>query len=88
MRQLHDTFEKGLNLCFPLRTRKKKSIEPVWMTDEIRELIRKWRRLYRRVRRKGKWLELKALTTYKIVERKKDHAKYVADMFVTQKDTP
>ena len=41
------------------------------MTDEIRELIKKRRRVFKNIRHTGKWLELKALVMHKVTERKK-----------------
>ena len=52
------------------------------MTDEIRDLIRKRRKLFRRMKRKGRWIFLKKLTEEKIKKRKKGHAKNVRQKFL------
>ena len=82
---LHEAFEKGMNEAFPFRTRKKKSTEPVWMTDEIRSLIATRRKLFRRMKRKGRWKEIKALVAKKVKDRKEGHSKYVRDKFTKDK---
>ena len=84
---LHSILEQGMERCFEMKTRKKKTTEPVWMTDEIRTLIRKRRRLYRRVKRKEKWMEIKAIVAAKVSERKKGHGQYVKDKFAAEKDS-
>ena len=45
---LHNMFEEATKESYEWRTRKKKSSEPVWMTDQLRDMIRKRRRLFRR----------------------------------------
>ena len=82
---LHTLFADGVAQCFEERTRKRKPTEPVWMTDEIRDLIRKRRRLFKRVKRKGNWILLKKIVERKVTERKKGHAELVREKLVEQK---
>ena len=70
---LHVLFDRAVSDCFQLKYRKKKSSEPVWMTDEIRDLIRKQRRLFKRLKGKGRWLILKKITKEKIKKPKSGH---------------
>ena len=41
--QLHAKFKEGTALSYEWKIRRKKSCEPVWMTDELREMIRRRR---------------------------------------------
>ena len=56
---LHLLYQKGTNFAYVLKSRKKKSSEPVWMTDGIRDMIKKRRKLFRRLKRRGNWNSLK-----------------------------
>ena len=79
---LHNSFEEAVQDCFDTKFRKKKSSEPVWMTDEIRDLIRKRRKLFRRMKRRGRWIFLKKLMEEKIKKKKKGHARHVKQKFL------
>ena len=87
VRRLHEELGDGVKLCFETKIRKKKTTEPVWMTDEIRSLIAKRRRLFKRVRRKEDWIHLKNKISLLVEKRKKGHSEYVRQKFISQKDT-
>ena len=74
-------------MSFETKCKKKKSTEPVWMTEEIRGLIKKRRRLYRRIKRTGQWKEIKVLVALKVAECKKGHGEYVRQKFKDDKDS-
>ena len=69
------------------KVRKKKSSEPVWMTDGIRDMIRKRRRLFKRFRRREKWRELKDRVDKIVKERKSVNHKNILENFTNNKDS-
>lgn len=77
---LHIKFNKGLKACFSYKYRKRKSTEPVWMTEEIKGLIRKRRHIFRKNKRKGRWQEMKKITEENCVD-------CVREKIVNQKDS-
>ena len=50
---LHDIFNEGMAESYEWKSRKKKSSEPAWMTDGIRDMIKKRRKLFKRLKRRG-----------------------------------
>ena len=56
---LHELFQEATSHSYEWKTRKKKTSEPVWMTDGIRDLIKRRRKLFKKLRRRGSWLSLK-----------------------------
>ena len=49
---LHSTFEEGMDGFFEWKMRNKKSSEPSWMADWIRDIISTRRKVYRKKWRK------------------------------------
>ena len=70
VRELHGLFGQAMKRCFRWTTRKKKSTEPPWMTDEIRDQIRDRRELFVKYGRKGPWIGKKTTIASKIKKRK------------------
>ena len=67
---LHKIFLEGMNRAYELKTRRKKSSEPAWMADWLRELIRKRRELFKSEGRSDRWKTFKEKITRIITERK------------------
>ena len=84
---LHDLFEKGTSESYEWKTRVKKTSEPVWMTDSIRDLIRKRRRLFRRIRRRDNWRTLKDKISGIVEERKKKNNERILQGFLRNSDS-
>ena len=57
------------------------------MMNRIRDLIRKRREVFKKVKRTGLWQVLKAKTTMEIDERKRGHWQHVRQKFAEQKNT-
>ena len=47
---LHDLFGEATEYSYKWKTRKKKSSKPVWMTDGIRDMIKKRRKLFKKLK--------------------------------------
>ena len=60
--RLHSSFASAMEQCFEYKTRKKKSSEPVWMADWIRDLIARRRKVFKKQKRGASWLTFKAKT--------------------------
>ena len=71
VKALHELFKQGTGVAYDLKTRKKKSSEPVWMTEGLREMIRKRRRLFRKHKRRGNWISLKERIASKLKKGRK-----------------
>ena len=61
--QLHALFDEGMNVAYEKKTRKKKTSEPAWMQDWIRDLITKRRELFRKEKRSPRWHSFKEKIT-------------------------
>ena len=84
--KLHESFEKGISESFEYRTRKKKSSEPVWMTDGIRDMIRMRRKLFKKMKRRGSWQSLKERVSSIVDERKRVNDERILESFLSNKD--
>ena len=83
VRELHNVFSKATNECFELKTRKKKTSEPPWMTDAIRDAIRRRRAIYRREKRQSEaWRKMKAETSKIVRERRNNFNKELKEKFM------
>ena len=60
-----------LNACFPTKTLTIRDCDDPWITKEIRRLIRKRKRIFKKYGRCSKWHKLKKLIGMKIQEAKK-----------------
>ena len=68
---LHDTLAGGVAACFKYKTRSKKSSEPAWMTDWLRDLIEDRRIVFHTDGgRSERWLGLKKRTSRIVKDRR------------------
>ena len=65
---LHILFEGAMETCFEYVTKKKKTSEPSWMTEDIRKLVRKCRKFFKKHGRNVVWRRLKRITSDRIKE--------------------
>ena len=59
---LERSFERAMARCFTKKKRKKKTSEPPWMTQEIRQWIVRRRAIFKRYGRNSLWKKLKKRT--------------------------
>ena len=79
---LHAAFNRGVSECFEKRFQKRKTTEPPWMTDAIRDMIRKRREVYKADEgRSLQWLSFKKRIAKIVKERKKTFYKQLRDKF-------
>ena len=83
---LHQLFQEGITHSFGFRTRKKKSSEPVWMTDGIRDMIRRRRKMFKKMKRRGNWRVLKDRVSAIVEERKKVNNERILEGFLNNKN--
>ena len=83
--RLHGAFQEGLELAYELKTRKKKSSEPEWMTDGIRSDIANRRKIFRKdEKRSDRWKVLKKRTNSAIKTRRKGHDEHILAKFESE----
>ena len=69
---LHSIFEQGLETAYEYKTRKKKTSEPEWMTDWLRQDIEDRRKVFKTdQKRSPRWKILKKKTAAAVKKRKK-----------------
>ena len=79
---LHSKFSQGQRECYEEKTRKKKSSEPVWMADWIRDLIEDRRKIFQTDRgRSERWKVVKKRTSKIITKRKKKCDQFILEKF-------
>ena len=83
--RLHRIFEDGLNHCYELKKRRKKSSEPAWMMDWIRKEIEAQRQIFRTDKcRSDRWKSVKNALSIKITKRRKKQDQNVLDKFKSE----
>ena len=83
--RLHGAFQEGLELAYELKRRKKKSSEPEWMTDGIRNEIANRRKIFRKdKKRSDRWKVLKKRTNSAIKTRRKGHDEHILAKFESE----
>ena len=81
---LHQRFADGVNQCFPVKKRRKKSSEPPWMSDWLRELIKDRRSIFHTdIGRSPRWKTVKRRVQRIVKERRAKFDKYILDKFET-----
>ena len=79
---LHSNYAAGIDQSYELKHRKKKSSEPEWMTDWIRENISSRRKIFKNDQgRSDRWGLLKKKTATEVKKRKRGHDKFVLAKF-------
>ena len=79
---LHELFREGMSASYEWKTRKKKTSEPVWMTDWLREMIKDRRTVFINVGfRSTEWRSMKKRTKLIVKERKKNYYDHVLAKF-------
>ena len=72
MQKLHNKWKEGMDSSFEYKTRVKKSSEPPWMADWIREIIKDRRKIFHTDKgRSPRWQKQKKRTRRIVKERKK-----------------
>ena len=71
-RVLHEKIETLNNICFPWKSRKVKSTDKPWITDNIKRKIRRRKRRYKKHDRDLRWEELKRDTEEEVRKGKKE----------------
>ena len=81
--ELHRLFDQGMSECYEWKTRNKKSSEPVWMTDWLRELIKDRRKVFSTDGgfRSARWKAMKNKIIRIVKNRKKKYNDYVLTRF-------
>ena len=62
VRRLHERIGRLTDMCFPKKSYKIRSTDHPWITDQIRKMIRRRKRQYKRKKRSKKWHEIKIET--------------------------
>ena len=79
---LHEEFEKGINASYKTITRNKKSSEPAWMSDWLRDEIEDRRKVFKTdQKRSNRWKALKDKISRSVRKRKKKHNEFILDKF-------
>lgn len=79
---LHCAFKEGVEECFESRFQRRKTTEPPWMTDTIRDMIRKRRKIFRADEgRSLRWMFFKKRIAKIVKKRKKTFYKFLRDKF-------
>ena len=87
VRDLHASFEQGLEQSFEWKTRVKKSSEPVWMMDGIRNMIEDRRAIFRTDgERSDRWKALKRKVSATVKKRKSGYNKHLLEKFDNDPD--
>ena len=69
---LHKIFQDGLDAAYELKTRKKKTSEPEWMTDWLRKQIENRRKVFKTdKKRTARWKIIKKKTAKNVKKRKR-----------------
>ena len=71
--EMEKLFDIGVSTCFESKTRTKKSIEPPWMNDEVRDQIKDRREINKRLGRGRVWKELKRKISKVVKKLKRGH---------------
>ena len=80
--RLHELFEEGMVQSFEWKTRSKKSSEPCWMTDTIREIIEDRRKMFKTDGfRATRWKILKRKTSTIIKARIANYNEHILSKF-------
>ena len=81
---LHKTFDRGVNECFETRYQTRKTTEPPWMTDAIRDMIRKRREVFKTDKgRSFNWIGFKKKIAAIVKERKKTFYQHLREKSVS-----
>ena len=72
VKRLHEITIDATDKCFPLKTRRVRSTDDPWITDEIKRAIRTRKRRYKKWDRGPKWQSAKDHTNSLIKESKRD----------------
>ena len=83
---LHSLFEIGTEQSYEWKVRKKKTSEPVWMTEGVRDMIRRRRKLFKKIRRRGNWQSLKDRISKIVDERKRVNNEQIIKQFTENKN--
>ena len=70
---LHEIIEKLMDKFLPFKERKIRSTDDPWVNDNIRSLIRRRKRVFKKQGRSPKWREIKKKTDRMINERKRKY---------------
>ena len=70
---MHERVGKLTDLCFPWHSRKIRSTDVPWITDEVRRAICRRKRCYKKHKRSAKWHLIKAETDQLIFASKKEY---------------
>ena len=82
VRALHTLFDAGMQANFEYKTRNKKSSEPCWMADWIRDLIKDRRRVFRTDgRRSARWRDFKKKTSKIVRSRRSKYNQQILTKF-------
>ena len=84
--ELHKLIENGMAEAYEKKTRKKKSSEPVWMADWIRDLIEDRRELFRKEGRSPRWETFKQKIVAIVKSSKNKYFSEIRAKFVLNKD--
>lgn len=79
---LHAHFKRGINHSFELKTRKKKTSEPEWMAEWLREDIEDRRKVFKTDEgRSERWKSMKRKTAAAVKKRRKKHNSHIIEKF-------
>ena len=85
--KLHEAFEEGVRQSYVTKTRKKKSSEPPWMTDWLRDDIATRRRIFKTDQgRTDRWKHVKQQTNAAVKKRRKKFNELVIRKFEEEKN--
>ena len=80
--RLHESFKSAMDMSFEYKTRNKKSSEPAWMADWIREIITDRRKVFGTDGgRSQRWKTIKKKTSRIVKKRKKTHNEGILKRF-------
>ena len=85
--KLQDFFEKAKAISYEEKTRKKKTSEPGWMTDWLRDEIEDRRKVFKTDKdRSPRWQALKKRIARQVKQRKKKHNDYIIQKFESEQN--
>ena len=68
--------------CFPWKTHTKKSMDPPWITEDVKKLVRRRKRCYKKNKRTHKWRDLKRRSDELITKNKRDFLKKATERLI------
>ena len=71
--RFHEVLTEALNVAAPLKTRKVKSTDKPWITDNIRKMVRRRKAVFRNRGRRIDWKKIKKYTRRMISKKKREY---------------